>query len=94
MHINYRYYFTIELLYIEWSKWLAKHNYKDVYVDYYNADIINFKELATLYYGVMQMNMPLSYYHFTPAIVDYILQSKRYSNAKLTLVASNDESMV
>lgn len=88
---TYGHYLLVEHIYRNWLITLVD---KPVYHGYYSESISNFKKLLTLYYGIMKIDIPASYFEFTPAIVDYILQSKRYSLSKIYLAASNDGSAV
>jgi hypothetical protein len=77
-----------------YNVWLSNIANSPQYLGYYKGSIINLKKLLTLYYGILQMPIPQSYFHFTPAIVDYILQSKRYSLSRISLAVSNDDNSV
>lgn len=84
-------YLTIEHMY---NVWLSQTSNKPQYHGYFKESVDNLKKLLTLYYGILQMPIPQSYFHFTPAIVDYILQSKRYSLSRISLAVSNDDNSV
>lgn len=84
-------YLTIEHMYNVWTSQISN---RPQYLGYYKQSVDNLKKLLTLYYGILQMPIPQSYFHFTPAIVDYVLQSKRYSLSRISLAVSNDENSV
>lgn len=88
---DFEHYLTIEHLYNCWLKLLVN---KKPYLDYYSESIVNFKELVTLYYGIAKLDCPMTYLNFNPAIIDYILQSKRYSKSRLSLAVCNTVDMV
>jgi len=80
---DYEYYFTVEYLY---SFLFSNKSTGLINIDFYKQDIENFKKLLTVYFGIYQVNPPIDYLHFNSAIVEYVIQTKRYSKFKIKLM--------
>lgn len=80
---DYEYYFTVDYLY---SILFLNKTTGLINVEFYKQDIENFKKLLTVYFGVYQVDTPIDYLHFNSAIVEYVIQAKRYSNTKIKLM--------
>jgi hypothetical protein len=88
---DFDYMVTIDHLYNSW----LEHCKNSVNLFLYKSDIEHFKKLVTIYYGVMQLDTPINYLHFTPAIADYVLQLNRYHPSNhLQLVVNNTDDTV
>lgn len=75
---------TIEYLY---RRWLDQHGINPSNYRFYKDSIDNFKKLATLYFGLFDMDVPKTYLFVNTALCEYVLQLRRYSPAsKLQVV--------
>lgn len=69
---------TIVYLY---SRWLDQHGINPSNYRFYKDGIDNFKKLATLYFGLFDMDVPKTYLFVNTALCEYVLQLRRYSPA-------------
>ena len=89
--LEYEFMISIDHMYTSWLD--TCRNSSNVFL--YKSNIEYFKKLVTIYYGVLQLDTPLNYLHFTPAIADYVLQLNRYHPSNhLQLVVNNTDNTV
>ena len=89
--LEYEFMISIDHMYTSWLD--TCRNSSNVFL--YKSNIEYFKKLVTIYYGVLQLDTPLNYLHFTPAIADYVLQLNRYHPSNhLQLVVNNTDNAV
>ena len=89
--MEYEFMISIDHMYTSWLD--TCRNSSNVFL--YKSNIEYFKKLVTIYYGVLQLDTPVNYLHFTPAIADYVLQLNRYHPSNhLQLVVNNTDNTV
>ena len=89
--LEYEFMISIDHMYTSWLD--TCRNSSNVFL--YKSNIEYFKKLVTIYYGVLQLDTPVNYLHFTPAIADYVLQLNRYHPSNhLQLVVNNTDNTV
>ena len=75
MVFDHEAYLSIEYLY---GRWLEQPSVNAFNKAFYKQDIGNFKKLVTMYFGVMEIDVPKDYLFVNTAISEYILQIRRY----------------
>lgn len=89
--LEYEFMISIDHMYTSWLDTCRSSS--NVFL--YKSNIEYFKKLVTIYYGVMGLDTPVNYLHFTPAIADYVLQLNRYHPSNhLQLVVNNTDNAV
>lgn len=73
---------SIDYLY---SRWLDQTAVKATNVRFYREDIRYFKKLVTMYFGIMEVDVPKSYLYIDTAVCEHVLQIRRYDPKKAVI---------
>lgn len=79
MTFKYESFLSIDYLYRRWLEQPAVNTFN---MPLYKQDIKLFKKLVTMYFGVLEVDVPKDYLYIDTAVCEYILQIRRYDPSK------------